>query len=204
MRAIIFLNGTPVSERALNSVNIENALVICADGAFDYIKGKITPDIILGDFDSVSDKSFPETSEVLTFPPEKDFTDGHLAVQTAIDRGADEIEIYGAFGGRPDHAYSNLSLLYQSKQAGAVAVLYDENWRVYLLDGAVKLSASANKYVSIVPFFESAHIISTKGLKYPMQNVTLNRQHILGISNEATESEIEFFANGEVLVFVEL
>lgn len=204
MRAIIFLNGTPVSERALNSVNIENALVICADGAFDYIKGKITPDIILGDFDSVSDKSFPETSEVLTFPPKKDFTDGHLAVQTAIDRGADEIEIYGAFGGRPDHAYSNLSLLYQSKQAGAVAVLYDENWRVYLFDGAVKLSASVNKYVSIVPFFESAHIISTKGLKYPMQNVTLNRQHILGISNEATESEIEFFANGEVLVFVEL
>ncbi len=203
MKAIIFLNGTPVSEKQLNAIDFNEALIICADGAFNYLNGFVVPHVILGDFDSVNDRNFPKQSEVITFPPEKDFTDGHLAMQTAIDRGANVIDIYGAIGGRPDHAYANLSLLYQAKKAGVVAVIRDENWQVYLCEGKVKLQANAKKYVSIVPFFESAHIISTKGLKYPMQNVTLNRQHILGISNEATENEVEFCSKGEVLVFIE-
>lgn len=56
----------------------------------------------------------------------------------------------------------------------------------------------------MAPFFEVAHIISTKGLKYPMKNVTLNRLHVsLSISNVAMADSFFVEAEGELLLFTE-
>lgn len=202
MKAVVFLNG----EFDLDPIQAASGadFTVCADGAFDYLRGKLVPAIILGDFDSVSRRDFPAESEILTFPPEKDYTDGHLAVECAVERGADEIDVYGAFGGaRPDHAYANLSLLYQGKKSGAKVRLVSKTWIVTLENGFVKLDTRRGGYVSLVPFFESSHILSTKGLKYPANDVTLYREHTLGISNEAEGERAEVNVVGETLVFVE-
>lgn len=202
MKAVIFLNGEFDSDpvEAANGADF----TVCADGAYDYLRGRIVPTVILGDFDSVSERDFPIGSEILTFPPEKDFTDGHLAIACATERGADEIDVYGAFGGvRPDHAYANLSLLYLGKKRGAFVRLISRKWVVTLENGKFSTAAKRGGYVSLVPFFESSHILSTKGLKYSACNVTLYREQSLGISNEAKGDVVEVDLSGETLVFVE-
>lgn len=202
MKAVIFLNGEFDSDPVEAAKGAD--FTVCADGAYDYLRGRIVPTVILGDFDSVSERDFPFGSEILTFPPEKDFTDGHLAIASATERGADEIDVYGAFGGvRPDHAYANLSLLYLGKKRGAFVRLISRKWVVTLENGKFSTAAKRGGYVSLVPFFESSHILSTKGLKYSACDVTLYREQSLGISNEAKGDVVEVDLSGETLVFVE-
>ncbi|MFR6641416.1 MAG: thiamine diphosphokinase [Christensenellales bacterium] len=139
------------------------------------------------------------------FSAEKDFTEGHLAIACAIERGADEIDVYGAFGGaRPDHAYANLSLLYLGKKRGAFVRLISRKWLAILRSERFTQKTKPGGYFSLVPFFESSHILSTKGLKYSACDVTLYREQSLGISNEAKGDVVEVDLSGETLVFIEV
>ncbi|MDO4902951.1 MAG: thiamine diphosphokinase [Limosilactobacillus sp.] len=75
----------------------------------------IKPVAAIGDFDSTSDDEFAklksQLAEIEIFPPEKDFTDTQLGVKLAIDKyQPDQIDIFGATGGRLDHLLSNLFL----------------------------------------------------------------------------------------------
>lgn len=203
MKAIIFLNGTAPSQELLSNIDASCPLVICADGAYAYVKDKIAPTVVLGDFDSFPKESVHSGIDTVVFPPEKDYTDGHIAVAYALERGADEIEIYGAFGGRPDHEYSNLSLLYFTLKNGAKATMISDEWIVTIEDGTFDKTVKKGATVSLVPFLATSHILLTEGLKYPMREVTLDRLHILGISNVALESKIKVSCRGELLVFIQ-
>ncbi len=200
MKAVIFLNGDKPSKDLIKKITA--SLIICADGAYEYLKDIITPTVVLGDFDS-GNKPVNDNFEVIEYPVEKDYTDGHLCLSLAIERGATTVEIYGAFGGRVDHFYANLSLLYQAKKRGVECSLCDEKQSVFLKDGKFTIKTEKNKTISIEPFFKTAHIIKTEGLKWQMEGVTLNREHILGISNVATSDEVIVETSDEVLVTVE-
>lgn len=203
MRAVIFLNGNAPSDDTLNGIDTSGALVICADGAYSYVADKLVPTVVLGDFDSFPEEKIKDGIKTIVYPSEKDYTDGHIAVDYALENGADEIDIYGAFGGRPDHEYSNLSLLYQAKRSGATARLLGDEWTVTLENGAFEKCVKTGATVSLVPFLTASHILLTEGLKYPMHDVDLDRSHILGISNVATASRIRVECKGELLVFIQ-
>ncbi|MEY8441218.1 thiamine diphosphokinase [Lactobacillaceae bacterium 24-114] len=84
-------------------------------GATRLLKLNIQPSLAIGDFDSTSDRQFSlvksEVSQIKTFPPEKDFTDTQLGVKSAIDVfHPDQIDIFGATGGRLDQLLSNVFL----------------------------------------------------------------------------------------------
>ena len=68
--------------------------ILAADGGYRHCQAAgLKPDLLLGDFDSL--ETLPPGLETRTFPPEKDDTDTMLAVKTALDRGCEEIYIYG-------------------------------------------------------------------------------------------------------------
>ncbi len=204
-RAIIFLNGDRPTENDLKNASelSKDATIICADGAYDYLVGKVEPNILLGDFDSI--KTNPELAgaKVVRYPSEKDYSDGYIAMQAAIDAGAKRVTVYGAFGGRADYAYVNLSLLYQAKKAGVKAALVGSGNTVTLESGIIEKQVAVGSTVSFAPFFESAHILSSEGLKYPIRDITFSREHAdYGVSNVATSERIAIVAEGEVLVFI--
>ena len=73
----------------------------------------VMPELWVGDFDSVPDDLPAELAAVPreAFPPDKDKTDGELAVAEALARGATSLVLAGAFGGtRADHAFLHLAL----------------------------------------------------------------------------------------------
>ena len=73
------------------------------------------PDIVIGDFDSISSHEIKwiteKAVETRRFPPEKDQTDFELALDHAMKIGCKEIQVFGALGGRMDHTLANISLL---------------------------------------------------------------------------------------------
>ena len=69
-------------------------------GVEELLKQGITPKFAIGDFDSLQNRQTLENLNVQILPERKDVTDTHAAIEYAISKGYDEIEIYGATGGR--------------------------------------------------------------------------------------------------------
>ena len=84
---------------------------IAADGGWLACrKTEVIPDLLLGDFDSLSAQ--PDFPNILRVPVEKDDTDTMLAVKTGLERGETEFHIYGGMGGRrTDHTVANFQAL---------------------------------------------------------------------------------------------
>ena len=55
--------------------------------------------IAVGDFDSFPERDIPEDAEVIRLKPEKDMTDSQVAVEVALERGADSFVIIGGLSG---------------------------------------------------------------------------------------------------------
>ena len=85
--------------------------IIAADGGWLACrKTEVIPDLLLGDFDSLSTQ--PDFPNILRVPVEKDDTDTMLAVKTGLERGETEFHIYGGMGGRrTDHTVANFQAL---------------------------------------------------------------------------------------------
>src|SRR5690606_3498347 len=91
---------------------VADARAIAADGGIRHAEAlALRPELWVGDFDSTAGALAARDAEVprLAFPAEKNLTDGELAVEAALARGATRILLVGALGGeRADHAMAHV------------------------------------------------------------------------------------------------
>ena len=120
----------------------EEDFVIAVDGGLGYCGIlNVEPDIIIGDFDSVSDgereaiealeQQIPE--RIIRLKPEKDDTDMLAALKLALDKGYTEFRIYAGTGGRFDHTLANIQCLLYLKNHGATGYLVDGSGMILVL-----------------------------------------------------------------------
>lgn len=176
--------------------------VICADRGFLYAqKLGIVPDLAVGDFDSCGG-TVPTGCEVLRSVPEKDDTDTMLAVRAATERGADEIVIYGALGGRADHSLANIQTLYYALTHGCAASIDDgDNFITIRGRGVSRFGRVEGMYFSLFSYSEKA-VVSLSGVKYPLDRGTLTNSFPLGVSNEITAAEAVLTVHDGVVLVV--
>lgn len=120
-------------------------LVLAADGGYRalYSLG-YTPDLLLGDFDSLGDLPLPPDLPVLRFPARKDDTDTGLALRHGLDRGFRDFALYGCAGGRVDHLLANLQSMARVSRLGAAIRLAAPEYDAWALTGpAPDTSASS-------------------------------------------------------------
>ncbi len=168
-----------------SDLNIDkDSFVIAADGGYRHCrKLGIIPDILLGDFDSINEE-LPSDCEIIKLPSEKDDTDMMHAVKTALERGYEDIKMYGVLGGRLDHTYSNIQTLEYINLHGANGSLIDTDNEVQLLtSGAYTYFKRGGWYLSIFSFSGTTEVTTT-GTKYNLENYKLTRNFPLGVSNE--------------------
>ena len=121
MKSYIFIGGE-VEKSALEIAIPENALVIAADSGYDNAKSlgyAERCDFIVGDFDSTKERAFCSRAKIIRVPAEKDETDTQLAINAALENGADELYIVGGLSGRLDHTLSNTICLKPSPRAAS-------------------------------------------------------------------------------------
>ena len=164
----------------------EGAFVIAADGGLDKLNAlHITPDLILGDFDSLGDR--PMGENVLTFPVEKDDTDTMLAIKEAVKRGYKTLYISGGVGGRLDHTIANIQSLWFADRLGVRAFLVGQGQTLTVLtDGEASFSADCRGKISLFSMGDRADGVTVKSLKYETEGITLSGSFPLGVSNEFT------------------
>ncbi|MBQ7032328.1 MAG: thiamine diphosphokinase [Clostridia bacterium] len=197
-RAVI-MAGADISDYSFFTP-LSGDYVICADRGYLHAKTLgISPDILLGDFDSL-DIPLPENTEKIIFPAEKDETDLQIAISHAMSQGFEEVYVIGATGGRTDHFLGNIALLHWAKKRGCRVILEDADTHIQLLSGALTLQRRTDFYLSLIPFAGDA-VVSVSGVKYPLAHAVLPLGDTLGISNEITADEASITVHhGEVLV----
>ena len=149
----------------------------------------LRPRLLVGDLDSLG----PDLqawlngtgTPVLAYPAEKDYIDAHLAIDKAIGLQPQEILLLGCIGTRLDHTLANVGLLLRCHRAGIPCRLLDENNEVILVsDETVRLSGKPGDIISLLPLSEQVTGITTRGLKYPLDEGTLSQGESRGVSNE--------------------
>lgn len=193
----------------------ENIRLIAADRGLEFfLDYLILPDVVIGDFDSLSEdgKNFLEMQsedipyggmlewklqkgegkvvEVVRLRPEKDDSDTQSAMNYAIQNGAKEIVILGVTGNRVDHLMANFGLLILAQKQGAEVALADRyNYMKLISSGTIlKKSEQFGKYVSFFPLGGDVTGLTLEGFKYPLDKYHLTTADSgLTVSNEISE-----------------
>lgn len=162
--------------------------VIAADGGYVHTtKLGLTPDAVLGDFDSLG--YTPEGAAV--YPVEKDDTDAMLAVRLGLRKGCREFLIYGGLEGpRLDHTIANLQTLQFLADRDARGVLVGKSQSATVLkNGSLSFPAGCRGHISLFCMGAPARGVSISGLGYLLEDGQLDAGFPLGVSNHFTEAE---------------
>lgn len=209
-RCIIIAAG----DLTVGSVNVnEDDLIIAVDGGLGYCSVlELEPDIILGDFDSVSDKEreaiellkqqIPE--RIVQLPCEKDDTDTLAAIRIGLANGYDRFLIYGGTGGRLEHTMANIQSLLYLKNQGATGYLMDGSGMICVLKNEeVRLKDNLEGYMSLFALGSKAQGVTIQGMKYQLDSVTLTNDFPVGVSNEFIGKEaLVKVEEGELLMII--
>ena len=178
----------------------EDDFIIAADGGFVHTqKLKITPDVVLGDFDYLG--YTPQEANV--FPVEKDDTDAMLAVRRGLSLGYREFVLYGSLDGpRLDHTIANFQTLQFLADNGAAGYLVGKNYLVTVIkNGSLSFPEGLDGTVSVFCLGQDARGVSLEGLYYPLENGTLTAGFPLGVSNHFTGEKAKISVkSGSLLV----
>jgi thiamine pyrophosphokinase len=121
------------------------------------------------------------------FPPQKDLTDGELALRRAFDEGADEVILCGAFGGlRTDHALQHLTLAVAEVERGRRLWLTSGNEEAHaILPGRREFDLPVGTLFSVVGFTDLEGLTIT-GARWPLDRVRVPFGSSLTLSNITT------------------
>lgn len=209
LQIIIVANGVLEPEINLALWVKRSDLLIAADGGADHcVVAGVVPDVVIGDLDSISEavlnKLKVNDCKIISYPVEKDFTDLELALRYAADKGDGEIVILGALGGRLDMSMANLMLLGADfLKNKAIRMKTGNQEAVVLREGhKITIRGDVGDIISLIPLGRDAKGITTKGLRYPLDNETLFFAATKGVSNELTSKTATIQLNSGLLLCI--
>jgi thiamine pyrophosphokinase len=192
LRAVIIANG-----ELNNRLSLEPGdLLIAADGGARHcLRLGLTPDLVIGDFDSLDEAELASLAqagaEIVRYPVRKDTTDLELALLAARERGATQVLLLAALGARWDQTIANLLLPLSAGLASLPVRLLDGNQEISILRAAaqdtppaeIEIAGQAGDTVSLIPLGGDAIGVATHGLEYPLYGETLYFGSTRGVSN---------------------
>ena len=185
-RAALICNGS-INTKFLYSFISENDFIIAVDGGANKLaKTKFTPNLIIGDMDSISKNSLKKFRKIkqIKFPVEKNEIDLELAIDYCIKKKFKEIIILGAIGTRADMTLTNVFLLAQIPKKIKTKIIH-ENQEIYLIPKKKFLiQGIPGEKISLFPIKGNVKGLNLKGFKYELKNHELKFGLGIGLSNE--------------------
>jgi thiamine pyrophosphokinase len=195
--------GDVSARRFLNDYDCASDFVIAADGGYNHLqKIGVTPDVVVGDFDSISG-NIDKKINAERYPKEKNETDTELAINIALEKDYRNVRFYGILGGRLSHTLANLQNIARLAEKKIKPVITGETCFVYILhNDTVMFSEESRGYVSVFAHTDEAKV-KISGLKYEL-DATLYNNRPLGVSNEfAGKTGIIEVKYGTVIIVTE-
>jgi len=183
----ILANGrAPIIEEVNYFLNNGYPLLIAADGGADTCKVLgLTPDIIAGDFDSVSPETlqlFSKKSKIQKISGQYD-TDVEKCIKVAISMGIKECVLAGATGDRLDHSFNNIGMVLKYFPEIRIKLM-SESSILQVITGETKIEGTPGETVSLFGIDDNT-LFTTEGLAFPLNRETLPFGKRDGTSNKA-------------------
>lgn len=196
--AVILANGEyPTHPLPLRMLE-EAKFVVCCDGAAnEYISRGHTPDVIIGDGDSLSPEYKELFAPIIHRIADQETNDQTKAVLFLQKKGYRKIAIVGATGKREDHTLGNISLLMEYMKSGMEVRTVTDYGTFIPVSDTQSFASHPGQQVSIINF--GAEGLKGEGLFYPLSDFSNWWQ---GTLNEATADEFTIHCTGEYLVFL--
>ena len=123
VEAVVLANGEyPTAPLPLQILADAPYVVCCDGGADEYIRNGHTPNLIIGDGDSISEENRKKYGHLLHRIAEQETNDQTKAVNYLLSQGKRRIAIVGATGKREDHTLGNISLLMDYLPPGTASI----------------------------------------------------------------------------------
>lgn len=202
--SVLLIGGARGPDNLLRTVAGRVSCVATADSGLDHARELgLTPDLICGDMDSVSDPDlahrYPK-ARVHRFTREKDETDTEIGLRLLRESGHLNPVIFGGgASGRPDHYFGVLWTFERNpaprgwidSDAEMLAIEEGEQFEVLTERGTV---------VSCFPVGREPFAFSSVGLRWPLHGLKWSRE-TAGMSNVVEEQRITITAtSGRILI----
>lgn len=210
MDVLIVSGGTEPSKELLLEYKNKASFIIGVDKGCNVLyKYNITPNLIVGDFDSGDLKVveyFKNTGiEVRKYSTHKDYTDTHLAYNIAKEIGdVKKIYLLGATGTRFDHSLGNLGLFLNSLEDEVYLEIVDDNNIMFIVDKKTTIKNRKNKVLSFHGLSDEVKNFTIKNAKYELERYNLKLLEPRAICNEFLDGEdVQIdFDSGKILVML--
>jgi thiamine pyrophosphokinase len=188
-RVLLLCNGEPPSRPLVRGLARLADRFIAADGGANTARAcGVTPDVIIGDLDSVLPATLRHfrKSRVICVA-RQDNTDLEKALDFLLGEGVKEVVVLGATGGRLDFTLANIAVFW--KYSGKLRITFrGDSWCALPVGKLLERPASRGATASLIPFGPCAGI-TLRGFKYPLTNAAM-RPGEIGVSNVVTSLPI--------------
>uniref|UniRef100_A0A7C1JNU3 Thiamine diphosphokinase n=1 Tax=Caldilinea aerophila TaxID=133453 RepID=A0A7C1JNU3_9CHLR len=208
MRAIVAVNGLIQDYALLQPLLHSDAYRVAADGgAMHWLALGHAPHVVVGDLDSLPaelvERLAAQGVRIERHPREKDQTDIELAIERAIEDGADEVLLIGALGGRLDQTLANVLLLAQRSWPVPIRLIEGGQIAEVLRGpGTIEFTGTPGDVVSLLPLSPTVQGVTYRGLRYPLENAELFFGTTRAISNEMLEPNASIFIQQGIALVV--
>ena len=184
MRRCVIIGGAPIQDyQWIRQHLLPDDFYIFCDGGLKHRQSlQVTPDLLVGDFDSWDN---PKTeTETIVLPREKDDTDTFFGVKEGVKRGFEDFLLIGVIGGRFDHSLGNISALLYLAGLGKKALIIDDYASMEVVSSQPVFIEQNIQYFSVLNIDGKAKGITIKNAQYPLKNVETTWDYQYGISNQ--------------------
>ena len=191
-RVVIFAGGELLPEY-LNVIDEEDFIIGADRGAWFLVTNGFTPDIAVGDFDSVSAEALQEIESkskttITCDAVNKDLTDSELALDLAMDQQPESIMLLGVTGTRIDHTLASIQMMTRALQRQINCYVMDSHNFITLTGSQALVENLGYTYVSLLPLTPEVTGITLEGFQYPLTDATLKLGQSLAVSNKLIAS----------------
>ena len=166
--------------------------VIGVDSGVKHLnKFAITPDLIIGDLDSIDKKLLTESAkkniEIIKYPKNKDQTDFEIALDYAQKLEFESIDIIGGENGEIDHLLSIFMTISINKCSDKTTWFYGKQ---KILFNPKSISINLNQIFSLIPLSNIKNL-NISGAKWNLQNKNIDFGSTSTLRNESVERLIK-------------
>lgn len=192
---VCLVGGAPLGNTAISTVLDEVSLFVGVDrGADHLLAAGVTPALVVGDLDSLSDDARATFAAVLCQIDEQSTTDFEKALSSVA---APAVLCLGFTGGRIDHALSVLNVM--ARNVHRAIILADENDVCFFARmGKTSFNVPSKTRVSIMPLGPA--VVTVTGLEWPFVDQLMTPAEFTSPSNAALGGRVMVDTDGPVLL----
>lgn len=196
MRCVIISGSPDTNVEEIKSLCTSDDFIVCADSGYSFAKkAGLTPNLIIGDFDSLKEE-LPQNTEVVKLNTHKDDTDTEHCVMECIRRGYKDFLLLGSIGGRTDHTFANIATLAFLSEYNYNGIARNNGEEIRILkEGSYEMNNKKCLIFSVFPYGCESVNVTYKGAEYMLNNKTLTYNVSRGISNVFVDDEAEITIN---------